>query len=76
MEHLTHFNGGSNLFLDNRFEHAFHGKLNLANSIVNNGIKTYLDTLLISLFLGKNTRANLETDNDCLRSSSERNIIL
>ena len=75
MEHLTNFHHSRDFFLHNRLEHTFHSLLHLFDSIVDDRVKTDVDTLLLSKATRTSRRTHLEAHNHSLRSCSEGDVI-
>ena len=50
VEDLAHFDHGSDFFLDDGLEHAFHGLLDFFDGVVDDGVEANVDAFLLGEF--------------------------
>src|SRR5687768_15861285 len=64
LEDLAHFDVAHDLLFEFRCKHAFHGRLDLVDSIVNDGIQPDIDLFNLRKFPCAGTRPHLESHDD------------
>ena len=76
LEHLFHLYLARHDFLLHLVEHAFHGRLDVVDGVVNNRIGVDLHAFALSQFAGVGRRAYLESHDDGVGCRSQHHIVL
>src|SRR5690606_2410438 len=71
-EHFSHIHVTNDSFLDFWRQKSLNGRLNFFNCLINDGVMTDIDLLSLRQFFSTTGRANLEPNNDGIRSRSKK----
>src|SRR5690606_31493046 len=76
LECLPYLDLGHDLLFKLGCQHTFHRRFDLFDSIVDDGVKTYIDLLILRKFSSTLCRSDLESDDDRVRSRCQQYIRL
>ena len=75
-EGIAHFRAAQIRFLDDRFEQALHGLLNLIRNFINDIMRANVDVFLLRQFSGLAVRPHSKRNDDCPGSGGQQNVVL